>query len=240
METGLKGRTVLITGAGRRLGRLAAHMFAREGANVAICTSRILKELNQVADEVRALGAQCLAEQCDVTDAASVAAFVKAARAKFGAVDIAINNAGSRAEGAFLDETLESWHRNIAVNLTGPFNVCQQVIPGMVERRWGRIINLSGVAPMLGHGAAKATVKHGIVGFTRGIAHEFIQQGITANCIGPGAITKDPADLTAPTHPMRRKGKPEEAVSLMVYLASENAGYITGQNYLVNGGMYFQ
>jgi NAD(P)-dependent dehydrogenase (short-subunit alcohol dehydrogenase family) len=240
MDTGLKGRTVLITGAGRRMGRLAALMFAKEGANLAICTSRIMKELNQVADEVRALGAGCIAEQCDVTNAASVAAFVKAAHAKFGSVDVAINNAGSRAEGAFLDETLDSWQKNIAVNLTGPFHVCQNVIPLMVERKWGRIINLSGVAPYLGGGAAKATVKLGIVGFTRGLAREFVQQGITANCIGPGHITKDPDDLSAPRHPMGRKGKPEEAVSLMVHLASENAAYITGQCYLVNGGLYFQ
>ncbi len=240
METGLRGRTVLITGAGRRMGRLAALMFAREGANVAICTSRIVKELNQVADEVRAIGVDCVAEQCDVTDAASVAAFVKSVHARFGSVDVAINNAGFRAEGKFLEEGFEVWQKNIAVNLHGPYHVCRNVIPHMLERRWGRIINLSGVAPYLGGSAAKATVKLGIVGFTRGLAREFIRQGITANCIGPGHISKDPDNMAAPNHPMGRKGRPEEAVSLMVHLASENAGYTTGQCYLVNGGMYFQ
>lgn len=240
MDTGLKGRTVLITGASRRLGRLAALMFAREGAHVAICTSRQMDELRAVAAEVRALGVNCVAEQCDVTDAGSVADFVKTARNQLGSVDVAINNAGFRAEGKFLEEGYDVWQQNIAVNLHGPWHVCRNVIPLMLERRWGRIINLSGVAPMIGHGPAKATVKLGIVGFTRGLAHEFIEHGITANCIGPGHIGKSPDDVAAPRHPMRRKGKPAEAVSLMVYLASEDAGYITGQNYLVNGGMYFQ
>ncbi len=240
METGLKGKTVLITGAGRRLGRLAALMFAKEGANVAICTSRIMKELNQVADEVRALGAGCIAEQCDVTDAASVAVFVKSAHAKFGSVDVAINNAGYRAEGRFLEERFDEWQKTLAVNLTGPYHVCRNVIPLMLEKRWGRIINLSGVAPYLGGGATKAAVKLGIVGFTRGLAREFAKQGITANCIGPGHISKDPDNMDAPNHPMGRKGKPIEAVSMMVHLASENAAYINGQCYLINGGMYFQ
>lgn len=240
MDTGLKGKTVLITGAGRRLGRLAALMFAKEGANIAICTSRIMKDLNQVADEVRALGVSCVAEQCDITEASSVAAFVKAAHVRLGSVDIAINNAGYRAEGKFLEEPFEEWQKTIAVNLTGPYHVCRSVIPLMLERRWGRIINLSGVAPYLGGGVAKSAVKLGIVGLTRGLAREFVRQGITANCIGPGHISKDPDNMDAPNHPMGRKGKPEEAVSLMVHLASDSAAYITGQCYLVNGGMYFQ
>ena len=245
LDTGLKGKTVLITGASRNMGRTAALAFAREGANVAICAQAKIKELNQVASEARTLGVKVVAELCDVTDHGAVVGFVKKTRDQLGGVDVAINLAGYRAERDFLDESFQAWDRTIAVNLTGPFYVCRNVIPLMLERRWGRIINVSGIAPYLGMGAAKAMVKLGIVGFTRGLAREFGEYNITANCLGPGTIgrqleageTDRPVD---PAQPIPRKGKPEEAVSLLLYLASESASFITGQCYLVNGGRYFQ
>jgi 2-hydroxycyclohexanecarboxyl-CoA dehydrogenase len=114
----------------------------------------------------------------------------------------------------------------------------------MIERKWGRIINFSGIAPFLGTGPAKAMVKIGIVGLTRGLAREFAEYNITANCIGPGLfdVERDAFQRDKPlppTQPIRRPGKPAECASLMLYLASENAGFITGQCYLMNGGMYF-
>jgi NAD(P)-dependent dehydrogenase (short-subunit alcohol dehydrogenase family) len=245
VDTGLKGKNVLITGASRNMGRLAALDFAREGANLAICTSTKMQELNRVAEELRALGARVVAVQCDVADAGAVTRFVAKARAELGSVDVAINNAVYRAETDFLAEGDEAWERNIAVNLTGPRNICRAVLPGMVERKWGRIINFSGIAPFLGTGPAKAMVKIGIVGFTRGVAREFAAHNITANCIGPGLfdVERDAFQRDKPlpaSQPIRRPGKPEECASLMLYLASENAGFITGQCYLMNGGMYFQ
>ena len=245
MDTGLEGKNVLITGASRNMGRLAALQFAREGANLAICTSTRMKELDAVAEEIRALGVKVFAAQCDVADRSAVERFVAEACKALGSIDVAINNAVYRAEGDFLAESDEVWERNIAVNLTGPRNVCRAALPGMVARRWGRIINFSGIAPFLGTGAAKAAVKLGIVGFTRGIAREFAPYNITANCIGPGTfdVERDafqkPKPLK-PEQPIRRLGKPEECTSLMLYLASEGASFITGQCYLVNGGMYFQ
>jgi NAD(P)-dependent dehydrogenase (short-subunit alcohol dehydrogenase family) len=244
VDTGLKGKTVLITGASRNMGRAAALAFAREGANLALCTSRKMKELGVVAEEARALGASVVAEQCDVTDGATVAAFVQHTRDKLGSVDVAVNIAGFRNEAKFLEGSLEEWTRNIEVNLNGPFNVCRNVIPLMIAQRWGRIINLSGVAPYLGGGAAKAMVKLGIVGFTRGLAREFAGHNITANCIGPGSIARErePHEQERsinPMQPIRRKGRAEEVTALMLHLASENAGFITGQCYLVNGGAYF-
>lgn len=245
MDTGLKGRTVLVTGASRNMGRLAALTFAREGANLAICTGSRMEDLNRVAEEARALGAGVVAARCDITVDAEVAAFVAQAQAEFGRVDVVVNLAGYRCEAPFLEESDEAWNRNIAVNLTGPYRVCQHVLPLMKERRWGRIINTSGIAPYLGAGAAKAMVKLGIVGFTRGIAREFAEYNITANCFGPGQIAR-PHEAGVRDKPIRagqamqRKGTPEEAVSLIVYLASESAGFITGQCYLVNGGTYFQ
>jgi NAD(P)-dependent dehydrogenase (short-subunit alcohol dehydrogenase family) len=245
MDTGLKGKNVLITGASRNMGKLAALEFAREGANLAICTSTKMQQLREVAEELRGLGARVVAEQCDVADTAAVQRFVAKARGELGSIDVAINNAVYRAESDFLVEGDEVWQRNIDVNLTGPRNICRAVLPGMIERKWGRIINFSGIAPFLGVGVAKATVKIGIVGLTRGIAREFAAHNITANCIGPGtfdverdAFQRDKS--LRPEQPIRRPGKPEECASLMVYLASENAGFITGQCYLMNGGMYFQ
>jgi len=246
VDTGLKGKVALIAGASRNMGRYAALAFAREGAHLAICTSARMKELNEVAAEARKLGVKVLAEKCDVTDNASVEDFVKKARGQLGGVDIAVNVAGFRAESPFLEGEFEEWSRNIAVNLTGPYHVCRQTLPLMMERKWGRIINFSGIAPYLGSSAAKATVKLGIVGFTRGIAREFAEHGITANCVGAGTIGRAERDDSESVkeirsgQPIRRKGRPEEVTSLVVHLASENAGFITGQCYLVNGGMYFQ
>ncbi|MGQ0750773.1 MAG: SDR family NAD(P)-dependent oxidoreductase [Betaproteobacteria bacterium] len=245
METGLKGKTVLITGASRNIGRVSALAFAREGANLVLCTSSKMDALREVEREARAAGAKVVAAQCDVSDAAAVADLVRLASDEFGAVDIAVNNAVYRAEGGgFLDQTFEKWTRNIEVNLNGPFHVCRAVLPGMTRKRWGRIINYSGIAPFLGNGVAKATVKTGVIGFTRGLATEFAAHNITANCIGPGTIAVDRDAFQnekglKPTQPVRRLGRPEEIAELCVFLASEHAGYITGQCYLANGGMYF-
>jgi NAD(P)-dependent dehydrogenase (short-subunit alcohol dehydrogenase family) len=244
MDTGLKGKTVLITGASRNMGRLAALAYAREGANLAICTSSKMAELAKVADELRALGAKVVAEKCDVADSSAVQRFVALTRDELGSIDVVLNNAVYRGEGSFLEQSDDAWMRNIEVNLTGPRNVCRAVLPVMIERKWGRIINFSGIAPFLGVGVAKAMAKLGIVGLTRGLAREFAEHNITANCIGPGTIEveRDAFQMQKglrPMQPIRRLGKPEEVVSLMVYLGSEDAGFITGQCYLVNGGMYF-
>ena len=246
MDTGLKGKTVLITGASRNMGRVAAIAFAREGANLALCTSTKMKELNDVADEARALGAKVVAERCDVASEGDVSSFVDKARKDLGTVHVAINNAVNRgAEGSFLEESYEAWVTNFEVNLTGPRNVCRHVLPLMKEQRWGRVINLSGTSPFMGGSVSKGMAKLGIIGFTRGIAREFAAHEITANCIGPGTIDVERDDFQKPKglkagQPIRRLGKPEEIASMMVYLSSENAGFINGQCYLVNGGMYFQ
>jgi NAD(P)-dependent dehydrogenase (short-subunit alcohol dehydrogenase family) len=246
MDTGLKGKVVLITGASRNLGSASALAFAGEGANLAICTSAKMKELNEVADQARKLGVKVVADKCDVTDATAVAGFVKKVRDQLGGVDVAVNIAGFRAESPFLKASWEEWTRAMDVNLNGPFHVCRNVLPLMIEHKWGRIINISGISPYTGGGATKSMVKLGIVGFTRGIAREFAPHNITANCVAPGTIGRAEKDdhesdkEVKPGQPIRRKGRPEEVTSLMLHLASENAGYITGQSYLVNGGMYFQ
>lgn len=246
MDTGLKGKTVVITGASRNMGSLAAVAFAREGANLAICTSAKMAQLNEVAAECRSHGVRVVSEQCDVADPASVNRFIAKVVGELGTVHVVLNNAVYRVDTApFLEVPDEDWEKSFRVNLGGPRNVCKAVLPHMIKQRWGRIINFSGIDPLLGGSVTKGMAKLGIVGFTRGLAREFAQYEITANCIAPGTIDVErDANLKPkalrPTQPIRRMGKPEEVVSTMLYIASEGAGFITGQNYLVNGGMYFQ
>ena len=244
MDFGLKGRTVLVTGASRNMGRYTALAFAKEGANLAICTSTQMTHLDAVADEARKLGVEVFAAKCDVTNPDNVNEFVTRAATKLGSVDVVVNVAGFRAEAPFLEESIENWNRTIAVNLTGPFHVCRAAIPYMMKRKWGRIISFAGVAPYVGGPAAKAMVKLGTVGMMRGLAREFGPYGITANCVGPGSIAResDTAETAKPMTPsvrLGRHGTADECVSAVIYLASEQAGYITGQSYLVNGGAYF-
>ena len=246
MKTGLEGRTVLITGAGRNIGRRMAVLFAEEGANLAICTSRNMEGLDATAEEAEKAGARVVARQVDVTDPAAVESFVKTTHDEFGRIDVVVNNAVYRSEGDLLEEPVESWMRNVAVNLHGPYYMCKASIPHMIERKWGRVVNFSGIAPFLGSYPGKSMVKLGIVGFTRGLAKQYGQHNITANCIGPGHIEVERDDFQDPTkgvfahQPIRRSGDPDEVAGLALYLASEYGGYVTGQCYLVNGGAYFQ
>ena len=249
METGLAGKVVLITGAGRNIGRATALMFAQEGARLVLCTAKSKQQLDDTAQACAALGAEVTPVLCDVTDEAQVRSMVEAAERASGGVDVLVNNAVHRVQGPFLDTTPADWRANIAVNLDGPFHTSRAVLPGMIERQWGRIINYSGVSAYLGDGATKGTAKLGIVGFTRGLAREFGKHNITANAIAPGNIEvdRDPglereADLrgqVAPGVPIPRFGRPEEVAALVVYLASRHADYITGQCFHVNGGEYF-
>jgi 3-oxoacyl-[acyl-carrier protein] reductase len=245
METGLTGRTVIITGAARNIGAETALQFAAEGANLALCTRSSVERLDATAARAAELGVQCITGCVDVADAASVSDFVQQARSHYGRIDVVVNNAVHRSEGRFLEQDLAQWQRNIDVNLTGPANVCRAALPAMIEAGFGRIVNYSGIVPFIGNGAAKAAVKLGIVGFTRGIAQEFGVHGITANCIGPGIIEverdawQQDKSKVHPDQALQRHGRPEEVASLAVYLASENAGFITGQCYLANGGRYY-
>ena len=246
MKTGLEGRTVLITGAGRNIGRRMAVLFAEEGAKLAICTSRNMAGLEETAGEVRKAGARVIARQVDVADPVAVEGFVAEAHKEFGRIDVVVNNAVYRSEGDLLQEPVESWMRNIAVNLHGPYYMCKAAIPRMIEASWGRIVNFSGIAPYLGSYPGKSMVKLGIVGFTRGLAKQYGKHNVTANCIGPGHIEverDDFQDKNKGVHghqALQRPGAPDEVAALAVFLASENAGYITGQCYLANGGAYFQ
>ena len=262
MDTGIKGRTALIAGASRNMGRYAALALAAEGVNLAICTSSRMKELNEVAEAARKLGVRVLAEQCDITDNASVEAFVKKARGEFGGVDIAVNVAGYRAESPLLEIGVEEWNRNIAVNLTGPFHVCRNVIPLMKERRWGRIINLASVNGLqatdmrLLKNLGYVATKHAMVGVTRQLAAEWGAHGITVNAICPGLILTDSVTMGGPATAAAMglsydemiervfKSKTltgelntvEQIAAVAVLLASDAGRGITGTFFNVDGG----
>ena len=249
MDMGLTGKVVLITGAGRNIGRATAEAFAAEGSRLVLATRRSGDLLEQTADACRAAGAEVVTALCDVGDENQVKAMVQTAERAFGSVDVLVNNAANRIQGPFLEQSNEDWRATAAVNLDGPIFASRAVLPGMVERGWGRIVNYSGVSAYRGGGALKAAVKLGIVGFTRGLAREFGKHGVTVNAIAPSAIQgeRDPGterdvDISGidPKMPIPRFGQPEEVAALVVYLCSKHAGFVTGQTYHINGGDVLQ
>ena len=249
MDMGLTGRVVLITGAGRNIGRATAEAFAAEGARLVLATRRSSGPLEDTADACRSAGAEVMTALCDVGDEDQVKAMVQTAERAFGGVDVLVNNAANRVSGPFLQQSNEDWRATAAVNLDGPIFASRAVLPGMVERGWGRIVNYSGVSAYRGGGALKAAVKLGIVGFTRGLAREFGKHGVTVNAIAPAAIEgeRDPGterdvDLSGidPKLPIPRFGQPDEVAALVVYLCSSHAAYVTGQTIHINGGEILQ
>jgi 3-oxoacyl-[acyl-carrier protein] reductase len=236
-------RYVLISGGDRGIGAATARAFYAAGYRVAI-----LYHSNEAA--ARALLKElpgCIAVQCDVSDRASCEAAFRAVEQTLGRVDVLVCNAGIAQQKLFTDITHAEWQRMLDVNLTGAFNLCQLALPGMIRRRWGRILTVSSMWGQIGgscevhYSAAKA----GLIGLTKALAKEEGPSGVTANCVAPGVIetdmmasfsAEDKAALAEET-PTGRLGTPEEVAAMLVYLAGENAGFITGQVFGVNGGL---
>ena len=246
MQTGLAGKVVLITGATRNHGRASALAFAAEGAHLLLCTRQSMELLEETAHLAAPCGVKVVTSRCDVTDEAQVKAFVEKGLAEFGRIDVVVNNAGWRARGDLLRISTENWLATLAVNLHAPFLMSQAVLPSMVQHRWGRIINYSGISPF--RGASGGMAKMAVAGLTRAIAREYGRYNITANLIGPGsiAVVRTPGQeipggegAGIEAIPIPRQGTVDECTATVVFLASEQASYITGQTYLVNGGAYF-
>lgn len=251
------GRVALITGAGQGIGRAIARAFAAEGATV-VLAARTVAALEGLAAEIGAAGGRAHISPCDVTVQAQVEAMAAAARELAGPVDILVNNAGIAATQKFLGHPDELWQRIIDVNLTGTFRVTRAIAPQMVERRWGRVINIASVAGRIGapYMSAYTASKHGVVGLTRSLALELNRHGVTVNAICPGYVDTPMADAAAAsiarttgrspaeavatlaaTSPQNRLITPEEVAAVAVMLAGEAARGITGQAINVDGGM---
>ena len=236
-------RRVLISGGDRGIGAAAARAFAAAGYQVAVL-------YHQNAAAAAALEQQlpgCIAIQCDVASRASCELAFRAVEQAMGRVDVLVCNAGIAQQKLFTDITPEEWQRMLDVNLTGAFHLCQLALPGMIRRKQGRILTVSSMWGQTGgscevhYSAAKA----GLIGLTKALAKEEGPSGITVNCVAPGVIetdmmaaftAEDKAALAEET-PVGRLGTPEEVAKLLVFLAGEDAGYITGQVFGVNGGL---
>jgi NAD(P)-dependent dehydrogenase (short-subunit alcohol dehydrogenase family) len=247
---GLAGRTAIVTGSGRNIGRAIALSLARLGANVVVNGHRDRDALESVAQEIRAIGSGSLACIADVSDDSAVAAMIDRAVATFGSVDIAVSNVAIRRKQAFLDITPQGWDEVLRTNLSAAFYLARHVIPRMRERRWGRIVLVSGFDGFWGHVTERAhnvTAKAGLHGLTMALAREFGRDGITANTVAPGAIDTI-RDWSQYTHqekarleseiPCGRYGKPDEVAAACDLLCSERGAFVSGQVIHVNGGHY--
>jgi NAD(P)-dependent dehydrogenase (short-subunit alcohol dehydrogenase family) len=245
MDTELRDKNVLVTEIGNPLGRSTALAFAREGANLLLGSLEDSDSLSTAQRETAALGVKVVAAIYDTGSEDGVQQFVQRGLDEFVHIDILLNNmAWPAAKQSFAAMSFETWKRAIHLGLTGSLFVCRAVLPGMVERRWGRIIHCIGLEGFVGGDPATSASHAGLIGLTRGIATQYGKYRITANCIGYGGY--DGLDnfpgaypVAKLNDPLARYGTGEEVSSTAIYLASEDAGYITGQCYLVNGGKCF-
>jgi len=254
----LSGKIALITGGGRGIGRAIAHAFAREGARVAI-VARTEREVARVAEEInKDSGVETAYAVCDVSRVESIGQAFKTISQKLGGTpDILVNNAGIAESAPLVKTDDELWQRHLAVNLSGVFYCTRAALPAMVERGWGRIINVASIAGKTGapYIAAYAASKHGVLGLTRSVALEVATKGVTVNAICPGYVdtdmtthaletieaktgksAADSLDAIKAMNPQRRLVEPEEIAALAVLLASDEGRGINGQAINVDGG----
>ncbi len=242
----MPSRIAFITGASQGIGRACALVLARDGARV-IAGARQREKLEQLVAEIREAGGQAAAVALDVTSPESIAAAFRQAESVFGKVEILVNNAGVTRDGLAMRTKPEAWDAVLATNLTGSFLCIQQALPGMVRARWGRIINISSVVGEMGNpGQANYVAsKAGLIGLTKALAHEVASRNITVNAVAPGFIdTAMTQSLDAaarekllPLIPLGRIGADLDVAHAVRFLASEEAGYITGHVLDVNGGL---
>lgn len=257
MPQQLGNRVALVTGAGRGIGRAIALAFAAEGAKVAL-TARTVSELDEAVGTIRSAGGTALALPADLSDRSVPAKVVEQVQSALGPIEILVNNAGigsSSNPKPVVDFDDAFWDLSLAVNLTAPYLLCKAVLPGMLARRWGRIITVASINSKIGslHGAAYAASKHGVLGLTRTLAMEVAARGVTVNAICPGpvhTVMNDRRieydakrrgmkfdDLANSLTPIGRRLEPEEIAPLAVYLASDAAASVIGQAINIDGGV---
>lgn len=239
----LAGKTALVTGATGGIGGAIARSLAAQGARVAVSGTRI-EALEAVVKE---LGDGAVALPCNLSDPASVEGLIPAAEAAFGQVDILVNNAGVTRDNLFLRMKDEEWEQVIAVNLTASFRLMRAAVKGMMRRRQGRIVSIGSVVGTTGNPGQGnyAASKAGLIGMSKALAAEVASRGVTVNVVAPGFIESPMTDVLNEKQkdailgnvPMGRLGQGSEIAAAVVFLASAEAGYVTGQTIHVNGGM---
>ncbi len=239
----LTGKGALVTGASGGIGKAIAKALHAQGATVAVSGTN-KEKLDALAAE---LGVRVFALPCDLRDRAAVAKLGEDAEKALGKVDILVNNAGITHDNLFMRMKDEEWDEVIAVNLTSVFVLTRTILRNMMRRRYGRIVNIASISGVLGNPGQPnyAASKAGLVGMTKSLAREVSARGITANCIAPGfistpmtdALTEKQVEAIAAAIPAQKFGKPEDVAAAVVFLASDEAGYITGETMHINGGM---
>jgi 3-oxoacyl-[acyl-carrier protein] reductase len=234
-------RNVMVTGAGRGIGRSIALRFAEEGAGVAL-VARTEGELEESARQVLGAGARCLPLPADVTESAAAREAVERAERELGPIDILVNNAGVFLMRPFLELTEEDWDLVLATNLTGAANFCRAILPGMVSRKRGRIVNVSSVHGMRGEAklSAHSAAKFGLIGLTQSLAREFREHNIAVNAVCPGSVENrlDETGAADRSFPLLEKLWPRDVARTVLFLASDDAAAITGVSLEIFGGTH--
>jgi 3-oxoacyl-[acyl-carrier protein] reductase len=244
----LENKTAVVTGASRGIGRAVAVKLASLGANIVLNYRSSIISVEEVLAEIKAMGANAVAVQGDISNFAEAEKVIKSAVENFGSLDILVNNAGITKDGLLARMKEEDFDSVIETNLKGAFNCIRHATPIMMKQRRGRIINMSSVVGVAGNAGQVnyAASKAGVIGMTKAAAKELASRGITVNAIAPGFIQTDMTDALSDKVkeellagiPLKRLGQAEEVAELAAFLASESASYITGQVININGGMY--
>jgi 3-oxoacyl-[acyl-carrier protein] reductase len=243
----LAGKSVLITGASRGIGREIALEMARQGADVAVNYSGSEAKANETVDEIKALGQDAFAIQCDVSNSESVSNMVKETIDRFGKLDILVNNAGITKDNLLMRMKEQEWDDVININLKGVFLCTKAVTRQMMKQRQGRIINIASIVGVSGNAgqANYVAAKSGVIGLTKTTAKELSSRNITVNAVAPGFITTDMTDKLSEEVktemlkqiPLARFGDPKDIANVAIFLASDESSYMTGQTLHVDGGM---
>ena len=243
----LDGKTALVTGASRGIGRAIALRLAAEGAHVAINYAGNTAKAEETKAAIEAAGGKAALFQADVSDSAQVEQMVAAVTEAFGTIDILVNNAGITRDGLLMRMKEEDFDAVLDTNLKGIFHVTKAVSKLMMKKRAGRIVNMASVVGIMGNAGQTnyAAAKAGVIGFTKSAAREFAARGITVNAVAPGFIATDMTaampekakEAMLAAIPLRRMGEPEDVANAVAFLVSDQASYITGQVVKVDGGM---
>ena len=243
----LEGKTALVTGATRGIGKAIAMKFAEAGANIAFTYRQKNGAAEEVESAIKAMGVNCKGYAADASDYAATDAVIKEVIADFGRIDILVNNAGITKDGLLMRMSEEQWDAVITTNLKSAFNFTRSVVPLMAKQRGGSIINMSSVVGVSGNAGQcnYSASKAGLIGFSKSVSKEMGPRGIRVNCIAPGFIQTDmtsalPEEMReawAKSIPLRRGGTPEDVANVALFLASDLSSYVTGQVINCCGGM---